>query len=379
MALEGNARDFGLSEIFQLISIQKKSGMLSVKADDEMSIFFCDGLIISTRDRRNRTKDPLKDYLLRYGFISRDDMNNLTQIQEESNMDLTDILLSEKYFSEDELKNIFMEQIYESVQEVLCWPKSHYKFIIGKNILSGVRSFASIKVEGILMESMRRIDEFPELRRIFSSESMRFTRLPFPAERGFSIGKDEEVIYELLETEKTLYDLIISSRMPRFSTYESLKQLLEKGLLEIKEDLKVISEEKEKSEPKIKVRGKPRLVPTLVTASILIAAFLTGEFLIPLLSPPGWKASRSGTASIEVPGNNALLAGNIDELRVRMLETTLSEALEEYYAARGSYPFTLEILATRKIVSGKVIDRAHQAGIIYKAFDSGSTYSISRK
>ena len=95
MALEGNAGDFGLSEIFQLISIQKKSGMLSVSGDENMAIFFQDGLIASTRDRRARSRDPLKDYLLRYGFIGRDEMNNLQQIQARSKMDLTDILLQE--------------------------------------------------------------------------------------------------------------------------------------------------------------------------------------------------------------------------------------------------------------------------------------------
>ena len=86
MALEGNAKDFGLSEIFQLIAIQKKSGVLTITGEDTMAIFFRDGKLISTRDRRNKTRDPLKDYLLRYGFIGRDDMNRAQQIQAETNM-----------------------------------------------------------------------------------------------------------------------------------------------------------------------------------------------------------------------------------------------------------------------------------------------------
>ncbi len=378
MALEGNARDFGLSEIFQLISIQKKSGMLSITAEDNISIFFRDGSIISTRDRRNRSKDPLKDYLLRYGFISKGKMNNLQQIQSESNMDLTEILLSEKYFSEDELTKIFTEQIYESVQEVLCWPKSHYKFIIGKNILSGVRSFTAIKVEGILMESMRRIDELPEIRRIFSNESMRFTRLPFPAERGFSIGKNEEVLYELLHSEKTLKHLINNARMARFSTYESLKHLLEKGLLEIKEDPTVTEVDEERAIPEIKVKSKSRIIPTLVTTSILIAGFAIGQYLIPFLSPPGWTASSAKSSRMKINRNGGFIAGDINELKLRMLETTLTEALEEYYATNGSYPFTLEVLAARKILPGSLIDKTQQAGIIYKTTGSGKTYSIHR-
>ena len=146
MALEGNAKDFGLSEIFQLIAIQKKSGMLSVSGEENLAIFFQDGLIVSTRDRRAKSRDPLKDYLLRYGFIGRDEMNKLQQIQARSGLDLTDILLQEKYFSEDELSTIFTEQIYETVQEVLSWPKSYYKFVTGSGVLVGVPTFTLLKV-----------------------------------------------------------------------------------------------------------------------------------------------------------------------------------------------------------------------------------------
>ncbi|MBN2070666.1 MAG: DUF4388 domain-containing protein [Candidatus Krumholzibacteriota bacterium] len=378
MALEGNAKDFGLSEIFQLISIQKKSGMLSVNADSNAAIFFKDGLIISTRDRRNRSKDPLKDYLLKYGFISRDKMNNLQQIQSESNMDLTEILLSEKYFSEDELTEIFTEQIYESVQEVLSWPRSHYKFIIGKNILSGVRSFSAIKVEGVLMESMRRIDEMPEMKRIFSSESMRFSRLPFPAERGFSISRNEEVLYELLETERTLEYLITNSRMARFTTYESLKLLLEKGMLEIKEDHAADRIEVSEHIPELKVKNRSAVMPTFVTLVVLIAGFAIGEYLVPFLSPPGWTA-----ASVTMPlktGKNMGLesAENMTELKMRLLEAKVIEALEEYAATSGTYPFTLEVLAARKIIPGRIIDRVQQAGMIYKTNESGRSYSLVR-
>jgi len=233
MALEGNAKDFGLSEILQLIALQKKSGMLSVTGEDSIVIFFKEGEIISTRDRRKRARDPLKDYLLRYGFISRDEMNRIQHIQEETNLDLTDILLSEKFFSQDELKLIFADQIQETIQKVLGWPRSYYKFITGKNVLQGIRTFVSLKVEGLLMESMRRIDEFPELQRIFPSEETIVKRNPIPENGRIELEDNEEIIYELLEREMTISELVSRARMARFCTYEALKNLLEKGLLQI--------------------------------------------------------------------------------------------------------------------------------------------------
>ena len=58
MALEGNLSSFGLEEILQLIAVQQKTGMLSVTIGEKSTVlFFRDGKIISTRDRRSKTRD----------------------------------------------------------------------------------------------------------------------------------------------------------------------------------------------------------------------------------------------------------------------------------------------------------------------------------
>ncbi|MBN1165028.1 MAG: DUF4388 domain-containing protein [Candidatus Krumholzibacteriota bacterium] len=378
MALEGNAKDFGLSEIFQLISIQKKSGMLSVTTGENVAVFFQDGQVISTRDRRNRTKDPLKDYLLRYGFITRDEMNNLQQIQAETNMELTEILLSEKYFSADELQTIFTEQIYETVQEVLSWPKSYYKFIIGKHVLSGVKSFSSIKVEGLLMESMRRIDEFPEMLRIFPHEDMLLKRLPRGEEQDISLEKNEEVIYELLQEELSLANLISRARMARFCTYESLKLLLEKELLEITRESRQEERPEKEIEYKAIKKRKKVVLPTAAAIIFLLSSYALGEYALPVLLPPGWTADTFTGSSLPPAGGDQFLAADLQELECRALETSLREGLEENLAERGSYPVTLEVLAVRKIIGKDTVEKAHQLGFTYKISENGISYILKR-
>jgi hypothetical protein len=227
MALEGNVKDFGLSEILQLIALQKKTGMLSITGERTMVIYFREGLVISTRDRRSNVDDPLKDFLLKYGYLGTRDMERIERILAETQLDLTDILASEKLFSPEELRVIFSEQIQETIQDILNWPKSQYKFIIGTQVLAGVRSFASLKVEGLLMESMRRIDEFPEILRIFPSEATILKRLPMPETSPPSLDAQEKTVYKLLAEEQCLGVLVSRARMSRFCAYETLKCLLE--------------------------------------------------------------------------------------------------------------------------------------------------------
>lgn len=378
MALEGNVKDFGLSEILQLIALQKKSGLLSVTGEQNMAIFFQDGRIISTRDRRSFAHDPLKDYLFRYGFIDSDEMGNLQRIQAETKLDLADILISEKYVTPDELSAIFNDQIQESIQEVLTWPKSFYKFISGTHVLQGVTSFTPIKVEGILMESMRRIDEYPELERIFPNEQTILKRLDMPRENPPELDRYEAAIYHLLERDSSLGELIAHACMARFSTYEACKNLLEKGLLEIVTEPASIEEETREELSEQRTNRRKHFAPAFAVACLLIVGFAVGEYAVPFVSPPGWGAhSRAVLRPAPVSGEQPL-AGSLEELALRHNEESIREGLEEYFAAQGSYPFTLEVLVVRSFVPARMIEKAQQSNLRYRLGHGGMAYSLVR-
>ena len=379
MALEGNVRDFGLSEILQLIALQKKTGMLSITGEQTMVIYFREGQIVSTRDRRRLAADPFRDYILKYGFISAEEMNRIQQIQAETNLDLTDILVSEKKFSDDELRIIFAEQIQETIQEILTWPRSQYKFNIGSQVLQGVNSFGSLKVEGLLMESMRRIDEFPELERIFPTENTIVKRLPAPAEgkvRIEEIEDLEDLIYDLLENPMSIAGLVPRARMSRFSTYEALKSLLEKGLLQIIEVEK--SEEPDDGEADAGNEAPPRRMPLPAIAAVLAIAssLVIGELTVPRLLPPGWSFMRRGAVIEAGIASGSSAAPKLGELESRIVKAAVSEALEEHLAVKGVYPTGLETLVANGLMPKKVFDEAVSRGFSYQLGSGGKSYSL---
>jgi len=122
MSLEGNLTAFGLSEILQLIAVQQKSGMLAVTSQDRSKVlFFRDGQVISTRDRRRKSKDPLRDYLTRYGILSREELIRITQISAQSKLDLTDIIISEKFLDGERLNKQYRNHIQDETHDLLTW------------------------------------------------------------------------------------------------------------------------------------------------------------------------------------------------------------------------------------------------------------------
>ena len=74
-----------------------------------------------------------------------------------------------------------------------------------------------------------------------------------------------------------------------------------------------------------------------------------------------------------------LLAASLNEMKFHHLEAAIEEGLEEYRAATGAYPYTLEVLAVKRIISKSLLDRAQQSGLIYKLKDETSSYELLRK
>ena len=106
MALEGQLSDFNLAEILQLLSSQQKSGFLNLETNRNMVFIFDKGVLISTRDRRSRSRDPLESFLRAYGFFNEQQWKHIEYVRKNSSLDLTEILVSEGLMDNAEMDRV---------------------------------------------------------------------------------------------------------------------------------------------------------------------------------------------------------------------------------------------------------------------------------
>jgi hypothetical protein len=173
MALQGNLDDFSLPEILQLIAVQQKSGVLKLTAGDDVAvIFFEGGKIVSTRDRRRNAKDPLKPFLVKIGRLTDAQLKQIETIEAESRRELTDILLSGNYLSSEELTHVLEQQIQDTLHQLLTWKTGSYHFSGDARTVPKFAVNVRLNTEGLLMESMRRIDESSRYKETFTSLAM---------------------------------------------------------------------------------------------------------------------------------------------------------------------------------------------------------------
>jgi len=333
MSLEGNLSSFGIAEILQLIAVQQKSGLLSVtRQSSSTKLFFRGGKIISTRDRRRGAPDPLKDYLARYGVLSREEIARLTEISAQSRLDFTDVVVSEGVLTEEELAGHCRNHIQEAVYDVLGWEQCSYKFIAAPEVASGVRTLTEAGVEGLLMESMRRIDEFPLILKEFPDGAISIRKRADAAVPA-DLSPAEKAVMDLLSVERTIDEIIPRARFPRFDTYEALKLLKEKDLVDVSQPVHAASAGEEESDA-----GKPSRsrryrnpMPLFAAGLAFAACALWGaRDVLPFFD-----------RSVGVAAGSAIVGSARER---NLLEEEIRWHLEVYRARNGAYPGDLSVL-----------------------------------
>jgi Domain of unknown function (DUF4388) len=361
MALEGNLSSFGLEEILQLIAVQQKTGMLSVTVNEKSTVlYFRDGKIISTRDRRSKTRDPFRDYLMRYGVLGREELPRITQLATQSKLDMIDVLTSEGFIDEKTLKRHWRNHIQETLHDVLTWDQCSYKFISGEDIVAGVKSLGEHSVEPLLMECMRRIDEFPMLLEMFPAQGIRVVASGRQPAEGAEMMESEKSVLDIVKAPRAVRDVVARAKMPAFDAYEALKLLREKNLLIVEEDKQAIAEAEAAATAQVRRRQRGNPVMLVAAWFVFTACLLGGAYR---QTDAVLSTARHGLVSSD-PAARARV-----QYHIRWL-------VESYKAENGRYPESLDDLSKGGLAPHSLLVRANQLDLRYRLTSSGTTFTL---
>jgi hypothetical protein len=361
MALQGNLDDFSLPEILQLIAVQQKSGVLKLTAGDDVAvIFFEGGKIVSTRDRRRNAKDPLKPFLVKTGHLTEAQMKQIETIEAESRRELTDILVSGSYMTSEDLSLAVEQQIQDTLHQLLTWKTGSYHFSGDARTVPKFAVNVRLNTEGLLMESMRRIDEFARYRETFTSPAMVLRPKPL-ASPPHELAPQTQRVLTLVDGLRPLRDIVAQSKLVDFEAYEALHHLLELGVIEIS----LRAAPPPKVTPIAPDRAPADKAPTQAAVALgIAAAVLAGSFAIGAFVTPPFLARVERSAPAPQPAAPEI--ATVDEA------SRVSLALETYRRVTGSYPPELTTLAEDGFLPSRL---ARAAAERYAYESDGATYT----
>lgn len=165
MALEGPLKEFHIQDVFQLLDLGRKSGVLRVTSELRQmaaSVSFDQGGVVAATLGKNPQRFGAR--LVRMSKISAKDLDRALVMQEKGDSRrLGDILVAMGAISRRELDRQLKAQIEETILDLLGWTEGHFRFEEGAAGEALVESPARIPTEGLLMESARRLDEWSRI------------------------------------------------------------------------------------------------------------------------------------------------------------------------------------------------------------------------
>jgi len=351
MGLEGTLRVFSLTDIFQVLGLQRKSGVLTVDGeDDTITVFFLEGQVVSAESAARGLDNRIGTLLVRAGRLSEQDLTRVLEMQKETQQRLGFFLIRERLVAPEDLREALRLQILRIVFSSFRWTDGRFRFTQEGPIDYDADHTSPMPMESILMEAARMLDEWPLLQKKIPSNDLVFRRAPgveglrlavagaAAVEEGvLAVSKPEAEVWRWIDGERSVADTMERAFLSDFDVLKGMADLLGRSL---------IVEGRARPEAPVSVRAlpAPRVAgPTvLVWALVLLLAALAAYFVPrspwnPLLRP------RDETREIA----DFLKALSLDRL------VAIERAVRVYYDTSGRYPRSLEDLVVAGILEGE--------------------------
>jgi len=312
LALEGSLKDFGLADILQLIFFQRKTGVLTLEGRlDKVRLLFIEGNIAGAESKRRIEANRLGKVLVKKGLLNEEDLQAALDEQRSSNVKFGNILVKRGTVKREDIEEIITGQIKETVIQIFGWKEGSYEFApqaipVDKDLP------ISIDTQHLLMEGLRIVDEWALIEGKVTLDAV-FSKKTQGVE---GLTDEEREILSLVDGENDVSTIIDISGKDDFSISKALLSLVEKGAIEPKEVMPVVTEE---PRPEKKARA---LSYRLLPLSAVVVAFLVSFFTIFFASDQMIERLKASVA--------------VDNLRFK---------IEKYKFEHGAYPESLDMIS----------------------------------
>ncbi len=213
-----------LSELLQWLSTGLKTGTLVVRgAPGEKRIYFNKGRVTSSSSTLER--EHLGRFLVGFGFITEEELIRALEVQQESRILLGKILVMIGAIKEEELADLVRLKAAETIYDIFLWTEGSFAFIDGEIPALPMVPISS-DVTGIVMEGLRRYDEWQRIR----------TRVPtmrvipsvvMPVEED--LGERDKMILSAANGHRAIDQIALETHNPDFHVAKLMYDLMLTG------------------------------------------------------------------------------------------------------------------------------------------------------
>ncbi len=282
--MKGKIADFGIPEIFQLVSSQGKSGALTIRGDNrETSFLFSEGMIVEVLpDQRRAQSGLLGNMLVAAGYLTAEELRRMLNIHIKEGKKLGELLVEKGKISREKLGKYLYMQVKDSLYYSLRIKEGEYRFE-GFAVRPPSWMAAPLRADVLLMEGMQFLDEYPILRGKFPHGQFEVSRKKGVKIDPMVLPEDEREVWNSVEFSPDPYRVFRKACLTWYEGLKALWGLWDRGLVEIS------AADVEKPDPEKAFRvglSRRYLIGCVRAVGWMLAAVIAGSWAYTILLSP---------------------------------------------------------------------------------------------
>lgn len=231
MNLKGDFDPSSLASILQLLSNEKKTGVLRVANDDnEVRIFIKDGAIIYAMGSQKEGR--LGHLLISKGILSADQLQKCLSEARSQKLAMGKILVGRGFISAEQLKEVIRKQAEFIIFNLFFWDQGSFEYTDARLNLNGL-VVTRLDIMSIILEATRRIDEMSILKKQIPNDRIVFKiSQKTPNQKEIKFNGLEWRFMTLVDGSRTVRELVDISGYDEFVVYQVLNSLLSSSVIE---------------------------------------------------------------------------------------------------------------------------------------------------
>jgi hypothetical protein len=349
MGLEGTLRDFSMTDLVQMLGIQRKTGMLRVEAsEDRILVSFDAGQIVSADSEASSLDERVGNLLVRSGRLAPAELLRALEGRKETQASLGSLLLRDAYVSIDDLREAVRLQVQRIVLPAFRWSEGKFRFNPGA-VATHDGPVLALPADVILMESTQILDEGPRLESKIPSRDLVIHRAPGvenlrlvvrsdeAGEGAVLVSRREAETWKWIDGRRRVADILERAFLSDLDVYRGLSDLLDRNLISVEHVQPRLGSGRQQRQPWMSARAIGLWLIFLLLAASAWVEVPRGAWNV-LLRPRG---ERREVANI---------LGSVSLAR----QASIERAVRVYYDATGQYPKSLEDLLKARVLDPRI-------------------------
>lgn len=230
--IQGNLSSVRIVEVMQMLGLQRQSGRLVIShGGNDSEVYFKEGLVIFASAYCNQNNTSVQGLLRKSCRIPEDSLRRVLSIAEETAHPIDQILVQENMLDQTTFAECLRSHTESAVYQIMIWKAGDFYFDRAASPVFAAP--VQIKVDDLLLEGARRVDEWNLIRKRIPDFNMVFVPVVENSEDLSSrrMSDSDKKVFSLVNGKRTIQNIIDELFLGEFDVAKSLFILLSVNLI----------------------------------------------------------------------------------------------------------------------------------------------------